>query len=154
MHAFDQVVVPYQIQLAGEGVVVAHEHHGLHVAVKRVVLAVEKNLRHAMAGAVAEYAIAHAGFVKQVRYAQRAVSAGVETEDVDRLRNVALRSVVAIAFVVAVGYVEVEYRQGLLSVGRKPPHNRVCHRLLGEEVDGADFQPRVYHLCRADVLHA
>ena len=52
------------------------------------------------------------------------------------------------------GDVEVEYRQGLFPVGRKPLHNRVRDRLLGEEVDGADFQPRVDHLCRADVLHA
>jgi hypothetical protein len=70
-----------------------------------------------MAGAMAEYAIAHSDFVEQVRQAQRAVPAGVETEDVDRLRNIALRRVVPVAFVVAMGYVEIENREGLFPFG-------------------------------------
>ena len=107
-----------------------------------------------MARAMAEYAITHSDFVKQVRQAQRAVSAGIETEYVHRLRNVALRSVVTIALVVAMGDVEVEYCEGLFPFAREPLHNRVRYSLLREEVDGADLQPRVYHLGRADVLHA
>jgi len=113
MHAFYQVVVPDQIQLVGEGVVVPHEHEGGHVPVKRVVLAVEENLRNDMARTMTEYAITHSDFVEQVRYAQRAVSTGVETEYVDRLRDVALRRVVTIAFVVAMSDIEIENRERL-----------------------------------------
>ena len=152
MHAFYQVVVPYQIQLVCQRVVVPHEHEGGHVPVKRIVSAVEEYLRDDMAGAMAEYAITHSRFGKQVRHTERAVSAGVETEYVGRLRYVALRSVVTVAFVEAMGDVEVEDRQRLFPVGRKPLYNRVRDRLLGEEVDGAYSQPRVDHVGRANVL--
>jgi hypothetical protein len=63
------------------------------------------------------YAVTHSDFVEQVRYAQRAVSAGVETKYAERLRNVALRRVVTIAFVVAMGDVEIENREGLFPFG-------------------------------------
>jgi len=48
--ALYQVVVAHQVHLVGEGVVVAHEHEGGHVAVQRVVFAVEECLRDAVAG--------------------------------------------------------------------------------------------------------
>jgi hypothetical protein len=117
-----------------------------HVPVKRVILAIEENLRDDMARAMTEYAITHSDFVEQVRYAQRAVSAGVETEYIDRLRNVALRCVVPIAFVVAMGDIEVEYGKSFFPVGRKPLNNRICHCLLGVEVNRAYFQPRIYNV--------
>ena len=66
MHAFNQVVVPYQIPLVGQGVVIPQEHEGGHVPVQRVVLAVEENLRDNMAGTMAENAIAHSNLVEQV----------------------------------------------------------------------------------------
>jgi hypothetical protein len=96
---------------------------------------------------------ADSDFIEQVRQTQRAVSAGVETEDVDGLGNVSLRSVVAIAFVEAMGDVEVIDRQRLFPIRGKAMNHQVRDRLLGKEVNRADSQPRVDHPGRADVLH-